>query len=178
MKIISAYAPALAPFSIAMALLVFALIPGSVSAASTTYYIDIPNLASYGNGVGGSVSYSANGLSQNYANPNNYPNYAYQYFKNPNAIGGNSQNTGYAGGQNGSAYVPVRANFVPYDYPTYVQYVRQADGTYKLGSPKAIPAYGWNADNSLISGSSYAPLWNTGNTGNTGRGFVMTSSGF
>lgn len=162
---------ALVPFSIALAMLVFASIPGAALAA-TTYYVDIPNLGAYGSG------YSVNGTSYaaNYQNPNNYPNFAYQYYKNPNLIDSSST---YQNGY-GSSYGQVKANYVPYAYPTYVQYVRQADGTYKLGTPKTPPAYAWNADNSLPSSSPASFVGsNYGSAGyagyGAGRGFTLTS---
>ncbi len=180
----NAHIEALAPFSVALALLVFAFIPGSAKAASTTYYVDIPNLGSYGNGIGGAVSYVCNGASCSVngsggngsgygSNPNSYPNYAYQYYRNPNpgAATNGSQNNG------GSSYVPIKASYVPYNFPTYVQYMKQADGTYKLGTAKTPPAYAWNADNSLLSnvaGNAYNGGF-TPSAGSTGRGFTMTS---
>jgi hypothetical protein len=176
----------LAPFSIALALLMFAFIPSSAKAASSTYYVDIPNLSSYG--IGGAVSYLCNGANcsvngssgngyggtnsagQGYgSNPNNYPNYGYQYYQNPNPnSASNSRNYG------GGTYMPVKANYTPYNWPSYSQYMKQANGTYRL-VPQVVPTYAWNADNSLpsnVTGSGYGTGYNNGNTG---RGFTMTS---
>ncbi len=161
-----AHLEALKPFSIAIALLVFTLIPSSASAA-TTYYIDIPNLSSYGNG------YNSGYISGYGSNPNNYPNYTYQYYRNPNP---NSSSCGYqncnSGNYSGGIYTPMKVNYTPYNFPSYSQYIRQADGTFRL-VPQVVPAYAWNADYSLPS--SMTGVYGTGQYGGSGRGFIMTS---
>lgn len=184
----------LMPFGIALSLLVFAFIPGSAKAASTTYYVDIPNLGSYGagavsyicNGANCSVNGSGNGYGTGSASrpstapASQYPNYAYQYYKNPNGLSGSASGSGSNGGSTAAPYVQQKASYVPYNFPTYVQYVKQSDGTYKLNSQKNPPAYAWNADNSLpssVTGSASNPSSGAGYSGSAGRGFTMTSSG-
>lgn len=113
---------------------------------------------SYGTTCGNTYGsgYGPYGSAQ-YNNANNYPYYTYQYYTNPNPYGVGTNNYGNNNGY--TTYTPTTANFTPYPYPEYVQYVRQADGTYRLGSPKQIPTYAWNADNSIPS-SAYGTYGN------------------
>jgi hypothetical protein len=198
-----ASAETLMPFGIALAILCFAIIPHTSYADITTYYVNLPNLGSYGtgygngNGNGSNNGYGGyNGCAANTCGSNSnaainrtptcstcsspYPNYAYQYYKNPNQSAQSNSGNGYGNGNgNGGSnpytpYVPMKAAYTPYPFPTYMQYKNTAPGIYELQAPRPIPAYPWNADNSLPSNVT----GNTGYYGNpygTSRGFVMTS---
>lgn len=184
---------AIMPFSIALAMMVFVIMPKATHAA-TMYYYDLPtgqgcyangqsysgcgsSAYSYGQPYGTNPCSTCGGYGQAYGqgygpygssqynNANNYPYYTYQYYTNPNPYGVGTNNYGNNNGY--APYTPATANFTPYPYPEYVQYVRQADGTYRLGSPKQIPTYAWNADNSIPAnayGSVYGNGYGTGAT--------------